>query len=209
MFSLQRLFGNEDEFFTLLEASAEEARTSVQTLVKFGQAADRESLLPELIASLKKEKQFRSQIGNNLHKTLVTSVEREDIESLSHAICRIPKTVEKFAERLLMTPAYVQGVDFSKQIQLLELATENILAMVRALHSGAKLAEITPLQAKLQLFEGEADEAMLELLRQLLTMEPDPIKIVILKDLYDLLEKAIDRCRDVGNIVTKIALKNS
>jgi uncharacterized protein len=209
VFSIQRLFGNEDQFFNLLEASAEEARTSVQALVKFSQSSDRAKLLPEFMESLKKEKQIRKQISTTLYKTFVTVLEREDIENLSHALCRIPKTVEKFAERLLMTPAYVQGVDFSKQVRLLELATEDILVMVRALHAGAKLEEITPMQEKLQYYEGEADKAMLGLLQELLNAERDSVRIVVLKDLYELLEKAIDRCRDVGNIITKIALKNS
>jgi uncharacterized protein Yka (UPF0111/DUF47 family) len=30
-----------------------------------------------------------------------------------------------------------------------------------------------------------------------------------LKDLYELLEKIIDRCRDVGNVISQIVLKNS
>jgi uncharacterized protein Yka (UPF0111/DUF47 family) len=30
-----------------------------------------------------------------------------------------------------------------------------------------------------------------------------------MRDLYDLLEKVIDRCRDAGNVVTQIVLKNS
>jgi uncharacterized protein Yka (UPF0111/DUF47 family) len=30
-----------------------------------------------------------------------------------------------------------------------------------------------------------------------------------LKDLYDLLEKVIDRCRDAGNVIAQIVLKNS
>ncbi len=41
MFSLQRLLGKEDKFFTLLEASAEEARTSVQALVKLSKRLDK------------------------------------------------------------------------------------------------------------------------------------------------------------------------
>ncbi|HZI31164.1 MAG TPA: pit accessory protein, partial [Candidatus Binatia bacterium] len=34
MFSLQEVFGKADKFFGLLEASAEEARASVQALIK-------------------------------------------------------------------------------------------------------------------------------------------------------------------------------
>jgi len=209
MFSLQRLLGNEDKFFTLLEASAEEARTSVQALVKLNKAPDRTKLLYEFVQSRRKEKQIRSQISEAVYTTFVTALEREDIESLSHALYRIPKSVEKFGERLLLTPQYVQGVDFSKQIDLLEQATDSVVAMVRSLRSGAKLEQIKVLQDKLQYHEGEADKVVVELLKDLFNGQHDPIKVIVLKDLYELLEKVVDRCRDVGNIITNIALKNS
>jgi uncharacterized protein Yka (UPF0111/DUF47 family) len=31
--------------------------------------------------------------------------------------------------------------------------------------------------------------------------------MIFLRDLYDLLEKVIDRCRDAGNIVLQVVLK--
>ncbi|PYM09779.1 MAG: pit accessory protein, partial [Verrucomicrobia bacterium] len=34
-------------------------------------------------------------------------------------------------------------------------------------------------------------------------------KVIALKDLYELLEKVIDRCRDAGNVINHIVLKNS
>jgi hypothetical protein len=33
--------------------------------------------------------------------------------------------------------------------------------------------------------------------------------VVIITQLYDLLEKVFDRCRDVGNVAKQIAYKNS
>jgi uncharacterized protein Yka (UPF0111/DUF47 family) len=35
------------------------------------------------------------------------------------------------------------------------------------------------------------------------------MSVLVLRDLYDLLEKIVDRCRDAGNVVTHIVLKNS
>jgi uncharacterized protein Yka (UPF0111/DUF47 family) len=32
---------------------------------------------------------------------------------------------------------------------------------------------------------------------------------MVIRDLYELMEKAIDRCRDAGNVVMHIVLKNS
>jgi uncharacterized protein Yka (UPF0111/DUF47 family) len=209
MFSLQKLLGKEDKFFDLLEASAEEARVSVQALVKLTKNPDQTTLLYDFIQSRRKEKQIRAQISEAVYTTFVTALEREDIEDLSHALYRIPKTVEKFGERLLLTPQQVQGVDFSKQINLLEQATDTVRAMVRSMRAGENLDQIKKLNDKLQYLEGEADKTIMDLLRNLFNSTHDPIKVIVLKDLYELLEKVIDRCRDVGNIISHIVLKNS
>jgi uncharacterized protein Yka (UPF0111/DUF47 family) len=37
----------------------------------------------------------------------------------------------------------------------------------------------------------------------------DPMQVIMLKDLYELLEKVIDRCRDAGNVIAHTALKHS
>jgi uncharacterized protein len=50
---------------------------------------------------------------------------------------------------------------------------------------------------------------MLECLRDLYGGKHEAIKAVILKDLYELLEKVFDRCRDAGNVVFHIVLKHS
>ena len=36
-----------------------------------------------------------------------------------------------------------------------------------------------------------------------------PLEMIVMRDLFELLEKAIDRCRDAGNVVFQIVLKNS
>jgi uncharacterized protein Yka (UPF0111/DUF47 family) len=35
------------------------------------------------------------------------------------------------------------------------------------------------------------------------------VKVIVLKNLYELLEKSIDRCRDAGNVIAHVTLKNS
>jgi uncharacterized protein Yka (UPF0111/DUF47 family) len=62
---------------------------------------------------------------------------------------------------------------------------------------------------RLQYIEGEADKLILDLYRDLYSGKHDGVKVVLLKDLYELLEKVIDRCRDVGNVIYHIVLKNS
>ena len=209
MFSLQRILGKEDKFFSLLEASAREAHTSVQALVKLGKALDQPKVLDELIHSRRKDKQITQEISAAVYTTFVTALEREDIAALSNALYKIPKMVEKFCERVMIAPQFVQGVDFSTQISLLERATDVVLEMVTALRDGMDLEKVKDRNDKLQYLEGEADNQMMELYKSLFDGRYGPMQVIALKDLYELLERVIDRCRDVGNVISHIVLKNS
>ena len=59
MFSLQRLLGKEDTFFDLLEASAQESRSSVQALIRFMKNQDELKTLDEFVMSRRKPAQPR------------------------------------------------------------------------------------------------------------------------------------------------------
>jgi uncharacterized protein Yka (UPF0111/DUF47 family) len=209
MFSLQKLLGKEDKFFDLLEASAQEARSSVQALVKLSKDLENPSPLNEFAYARRKDKEITKEISTAVYTTFITALEREDIEELSNALYKIPKTVEKFSERAMLAPHHVRGVDFSKQITLLERATDIVLDLVKCLRKGMNLEKVKELNDKLQFLEGEADKHMVVLYKDLYSNSHDPVQVIVLKDLYELLEKIIDRCRDAGNVIAHIALKNS
>src|SRR2546430_5343320 len=102
MFSLQKLLGKEDKFFSLLEASAQEARTSVQALVKVSKSLDQPVIMDDFAHSRRKDKEITNEIREAVYTTFVTAIEREDIEDLSNALYKVPKTVEKFTQRILL-----------------------------------------------------------------------------------------------------------
>lgn len=209
MFSLQRLLGKEDTFFGLLEASAEEARVSVHALVKLSKDLEQASTADDVAYSRRKDKEITQKISAAVYTTFVTVLEREDIEELSNALYKIPKTVDKFRERALLAPQHVRGVDFSKQVGLLDSAAEIVVELVKALRAGMNLEKVKELNDKLQFLEGEADRHMMVLYKDLFSNSHAPVQVIVLKDLYELLEKIIDRCRDAGNVISHIVLKNS
>ena len=209
MFSLQKILGKEDKFFTLLEASAEEARNSVRTLRKYLASPDTLKTLDEFILTRRKDKAITAQISEALCTTFVTTLEREDIEALSNALYKIPKTVEKIAERIMLGPAYVESIDLSRQMGLLENATDIVVTMIRELRKGVNLERIRTHNDQLQAIEGDADNALLDKLKELYASQGNAIRVVFLKDIFELLEKVADRCRDAGNVINHIGHKNS
>jgi uncharacterized protein Yka (UPF0111/DUF47 family) len=209
MFSLQQIFGKGDRFHELLEAAASEAHESVRLVVGLIKAPTSAKGLDDLVLTRRKEKKIAEQISAELVKTFVTGLEREDIEALALALYKIPKTVEKLAERITLGQQHLEGVDFTRQIEIMEQATDVVLAMVKQLRDMKHLEKIREVNDKLQYLEGEADQLMMDLLKDLYSGRYDALRAIVIRDLYELIEKVIDRCRDAGNVVMHIVLKNS
>jgi uncharacterized protein Yka (UPF0111/DUF47 family) len=213
MLSLKKLLGKEDKFFDLLEAGAEEAKASVElfagTLEKISATTGSTVPLDEFIQARRKEKRIRHLMTEELSKTFVTPLEREDIEALSFALYRIPKQVEKIVERLSIYPGTVPQAAFARQAGLMLQAAEAVVFMVKQLRGGTTIERIREANDRLQFAEGEADKVMLALLKELYHGPYDPKQLVILQELFEMVEQAVDRCRNAGNIVVQIVLKHS
>jgi uncharacterized protein Yka (UPF0111/DUF47 family) len=209
MVPLQKLLGKEDRFFELFEATAGQACESVQALRAFFEKPGPSGSLDEFANIRRKNKSITAQINELLCTGFVTALEVEDIEALSNSIYKVPKTCEKIAERVQLAPQHLEGIDLSRQIALLEQATSILADMIRELRKGLTRARVTALNEKLQAVEGEADKTINELLRGIYNATDTPGRVLYLKDIYELLEKVTDRCRDAGNIVLRIVLKGA
>jgi len=208
MFSIQKWFAKDDEFLELLEASAQASRASIQSLKEILQGPAAAPNLEAFAETRRKDKLITGRITELLARTSITSLDREDIEAISNALYKIPKTAEKFAERYSVCAAQLNRKDFLRQVALAEQATDTVANMIKALEK-SHFEDVNKFNEKLQTIEGNADKLMLQLLADLYSGQHSSLTVVILKDLYELLEKLVDRCRDVGNVVANVVLKHS
>jgi len=208
MFSIQKWFAKDDEFLELLQASAQASRASIQALQEILQGSKAGHSLEAFAETRRKDKAITARVTELLARTSITSLDREDIEAISNALYKIPKTVEKFAERYSVCGAQLSAVNFSAQVALAEQSTDMVIVMIKALEK-SHFAEVNSFNEKLQTIEGDADKLMLQLLAELYSGRHPPLTVIIVKDLYELLEKVVDRCRDVGNVVANVVLKHS
>lgn len=212
MISLQKILGKDEKFFELLEASAAAARTSAHALVELIQQVEQGKVTEAIdlcVLNRKKDKRITEEITELLCKTFVTPLEREEIEALSHSLSRIPKTVNKVADRLLIAPELIAGDWPRNQVLLLEQASEVLVEMVKELRRNPNLEIVRDMNSRLQQLEGKADKIVLDFLREKHRHPQGQKEAILLLNICDLLEKAVDRCRDAGNIVFQIVLKNS
>ncbi len=209
MLSLQKLLGKDETFFTLFEGAAAEAQNCARALAALIKDPTVANTLHDLRHARQKNKEICERIDELVVNTFVTALEREDIESVASALYRIPKPIEKFAERYRISRKLINDVEFSNQVALLVGATDIVAEMVGQFKKGLHIDTIKRLNAKLQRAEAEADALEVELLHELYRSKRHSLKVIAIKDLYDLLEDVVDRCRDAGGIVTHVFLKNS
>lgn len=215
MISLQRFLTKDEKFFDLLESSACEVQKNVEALAEITTTPESTSAstsaVEKFYQSRRNETRIAQAITEELCKTFITPLEREDIESLSSALYKIPKTLEKFVERLNLFQGCMQTKEsFLFQIEILELAAETLSQMIKSLRRNPKLEVIKSQNERLLSLEADGDKLLLEMTWELIQRHgKEPLNIFILKDLYDLLERSIDKMRDAGSIVFRIILKNS
>jgi len=208
MFSLQTIFGSGQQFFSLLDEAAAAAYESAQALHTMMKATDRQPALDAFKLARTRERAASDKIGKALVDSFITPIEREDIEALGSALYKIPKQIEKFADRYSLAIQHLEGIDFAPRAAMLEQAAGVVVEMVRELRH-LNIDRMTVLNEKLRAIENEADRLMLELYRDIYSGKLDSLQMFLLKEFFEILEKAIDRCREAGVVAYQIVLKNS
>lgn len=209
MFSLQTIFGSGQQFYTLLDEAAEAAYDSAKALhTMMKSTTDRLPALDAFKLARLRERTASDKIGQALVDSFITPIEREDIEALGSALYKIPKQIEKFADRYSLAVQHLEHIDFAPRAAMLEQAAGVVVDMVHELQK-MNLDRMTALNDKLRALENEADRLMLELYRDIYSGRLDNLQMFLLKEFFEILEKAIDRCREAGVVAYQIVLKNS
>src|SRR5215210_5701444 len=89
---------------------------------------------------------------------------------------------------------------------LLAHAVAQLEQAVGKLRSGKKDGEYA---IEVHRLEDVGDSTSRRAIAELFQGQRDPLEVIKLKDLYGLLEDALDRCEDVANVIENIAIKNA
>jgi uncharacterized protein len=208
MFSLQTIFGQGKQFYSLLNDAAVAAHDSTKALHEMLKAPERTPSLDAFKLARQRERVASDKISQALVDSFITPIEREDIEALSSALYKIPKQVERFADRYALARHRLDEIDFAPRGSMLEQAAGVVVEMVKELPH-LRLEPMKELNDRLRILEAEADRLILELHRDIYSGRLDASEMFLLKEFFEILEKAIDRCREAGVVAYQIALKNS
>ena len=208
MFSLQTIFGQGKQFYALFNEAADAAYDSTKALHAMLRDRARTPSLEPFKHARQRERVASDKISQALVDSFITPFEREDIEALGSALYKIPKQVERFADRFDLARHRLEHLDVAPRAAMLEQAAAVVGEMVRELPE-LRLDRMKALSDRLRVIEMEADRLILELHRDIYSGTLDPGEMFLLKEFFEIMEKAIDRCREAGVVSYEIVLKNS
>src|SRR5690606_11284905 len=186
MFSLQTIFGQGHQFYSLLEDAAVAAHDAAKALHVMLREADRQPALDAFKLARLREREAPDKISQALVDSFITPVEREDIEALGPAPAQLPKQSEKFAVRYSLAPPHMEHVDSAPRAARLERGWEVVVQMVKAVRN-MRLEPMKALNDRLRSLENEADRLMLELYRDIYSGRLDPLQMFLLKEFFEIL----------------------
>lgn len=211
MLNISRLLPNEGKFFRLLErlcAQTSQASLHLKTLVEGKDEQARAAAATEITHAKKEAKTISAEITRELCLSFITPFDRDDIQEFSAHLYKVSKTIEKVS-------AYVQIhhiadlSELSGQVDLIMQESQAMERVVQALIKGGKPEHIMAKAALLDTLESKGDDILSALLVKLISGTPDVRQLILKKDIYDMLERVIDRYRDAAGIAIQIALKHT
>lgn len=144
-----------------------------------------------------------------LNRTFITPIDREDIHALSSKLDDILDLIDAAAHRLLGYRIAETTPDLVQHARMLIKPIETIKAALLLLDNMKHQERILGLCREIRRLEHEADVIHHGAITRLFDHEKDPIRIMKLKEIYENLEEATDRCEDVADVIESVILKNS
>ncbi|TMG35772.1 MAG: DUF47 domain-containing protein [Chloroflexi bacterium] len=194
-------------FFTLFSQHAENAVEAAEALEKLlSDFTDIENKVRDIHAIEHYGDKLNHEIIRHLNETFVTPLDREDIVGLGSRVDDITDVCYDVSELVLLFKVKSIRPAAVRQAKILVTASREVRDMLKELEG---LRGLEPHWIKIHTLENEGDQIWREAVAELFDRSDDAIEIVKWKDIYSLIEVAIDRCEDVANIVETIVVKHS
>lgn len=207
---LARLLPKKTEFFALFSRHAqlcvEGARLLAELLVAPTDAKERYERIHDVEHEADRVCQ---ETMETLHGTFVTPIDRSDIHELSSRLDDIMDHIEATAQRIWLYEIEAPSPEVLEMGANLVRATEALKAAVDALGGRLETTHMRALCAAVKQVEKENDRVLRRATARLFKEESDARTLIKWKEIYEDVERAVDRCEDVANVIEGVVLENS
>jgi hypothetical protein len=154
--------------------------------------------------------QIAHEALTRLNRTFVTPLDREDIFALICGMDDIIDATDAAAKRLVLYELTGPNEDLVKLARTLVDATKSLANAVTGLRNIRRNAQTLQHDCiEVHRLENEGDVFHNQALTHLFAQESNPISVIKWKEIYEIVESAIDYCEDVANTISGLVLKHA
>ena len=147
------------------------------------------------------------EIIQRLHKSFITPIDQEDISKLASLYDDVLDLIDSTANRMHLFKIEKPNQIIKEFVDMIVQQVTEVSAATKQIRK-IKQKEMEQRFKAVHSLENEADDlydnALVELFK-----EQDPVKIMMMKDVYDFLEQVTDKCEDVCLVIQDVVIKNA
>jgi len=145
-------------------------------------------------------------IMTKLNQSFITPFDREDIHHLASSLDDVLDFMNTAATRLVMYKIAQPTAAAAELAGILVLQSEELARGVSLLEQDGKVMQHCD---EVNRLEDVADQVSRKAIGELFEHEKDPIQLIKMKELYEVLEMATDKAEDAANVLEAIVLKSA
>ena len=203
-----RLLPREDKYFEMFNSMASHMTECALLLQKIFSDFDNRAAYADKIKEVEHECDvITHEIIKKLNQTFITPIDREDIHALISGLDDIVDAIEYTAKRVIL---YRVDSPTDHARKMSDVVVRIVASLEKAIRSLEKNGEqVLKECVTIHGLENEGDVYHHEAVDDLFGNETNPITILKMKELYAKMERTIDKCEDVSNVLESIVLKNA
>ncbi len=141
-----------------------------------------------------------------LNQTFITPFDREDIYELCSRLDDVIDLIDAGASRFVLYRVDTVRTGTVDLVKVLVSATAEVESAIRALETPEKALKHC---IEINRYENDSDRLCRTLIAQLFDEEKDSVQIIKWKEIFEVIETAVDKCEDVANVIEGVILKSA
>lgn len=206
------LLPHENKFFTYLQSIAKNVQEGADVFAELRNAKsmDDHVKVAERMRRIEHEgDELAHLLYEELDKTFVTPLDREDLHNLCSELDSILDSAESCANRIVIYRLAALSEPMREQIRIYQECAHAVYRCVCLLSDLSKVVEINTHFVHVNTLENEADKIYRAELARLFADPPkDTVEFIRQKEILDSLERAIDATEDVMDLMRSVVVKN-
>lgn len=197
-------------FYSLFQDSSERVlmmSSTLKQLINEPDKAKRNLLMTQIEDLEHKNDEATHTIFTELSRNFITPFDREDIHYLATALDDVADHVYAAAKKIMFYHIDTDDYGLRKFADLIVLSTEQVTKAVYELKDMKNLRNITEAIVRINSIENQADDLFDQNIERLFEEEEDVKAVIKMREIYQVLESATDKCEDAGNVIESIIIK--